>query len=213
MKEFKKSGLCKRLTELVQPLFLKKTCNKIVALGESYFSPPSVPTPADVYRLYAQHAALIVIRGVWEMSNQGKTEIFVQNPQYSELDQEVLAGEDLQLLWGDVGQQQGWVKMDELTLVVNFQANVPWDLIVSETTRPAAILSSGILKQDKPNAFQPIFAYILSKNGEKVVVSRLVVEYDEEHLDLKGMKVSPTWDHQNNPTPPPGNLRTSNGHR
>jgi hypothetical protein len=171
---FKGTQLCKRLEVLVHDLFLRTNCNKIVAFGGFTICAPSGPETAMAIRLQTQHAALLVIGDVWKEINNARIPIYIQDPQYSELDERVAAHYGMQVVNGDVGHQMGWLKIDESTLVIDLRTCFPLIQLVFEITRPAAIFSPVVLTPDLFDPAEP-FSYTLRHNGQEVVVPGLGV--------------------------------------
>ena len=102
------------------------------------------PIPAGVSQaLLCQHqhiAALHIRKALSEISNE-KIPIFLQDPAYSEEDKKVAAAFDMEIVNGEAGHQEGWLELDEDTLVLNFRAEIILCPLAFEITRPAAFFS------------------------------------------------------------------------
>jgi hypothetical protein len=93
IKQFNRTQLCERLKQLVGPLFIQTKITKTAAFGFSTLTPFSdIRNTFWTPHLPAQHAGLEEIRSVWEehrLSKTTKLGIFIQDPQYCELDKQV----------------------------------------------------------------------------------------------------------------------------
>ena len=134
-------------------------CNKIVAFGGGslgYAADATFGISANdiEYNISAtshfglmcqtQHAALLLIRDTLKNLQGGKDiPIYLSDPDYTEEDAQAAAQLDwnVTVLNSNVGFQQGWVKLDESTLVVDFHASTPVIQRTFELIRPAAIIT------------------------------------------------------------------------
>ncbi|KAL5330603.1 hypothetical protein ACEPPN_000121 [Leptodophora sp. 'Broadleaf-Isolate-01'] len=102
------------------------------------------PIPAGASQaLLCQHqhiAALHIRKALSEISNEN-IPIFLQDPAYSEEDKKVAAAFDMEIVNGEAGHQEGWLELDEDTLVLNFRAEIILCPLAFEITRPAAFFS------------------------------------------------------------------------
>jgi len=119
---FMRSKLCRHLKMLVSKLFHAQQVNKIVAfgLGPLSLGLPGGPDDPGIVRIHIQHAALLAMRDVWKEMHQGDLKIYVQDPQYLEMDLNILAHHGITVVNGDIGHQMGACLLDPLTLVVDF---------------------------------------------------------------------------------------------
>jgi hypothetical protein len=167
---FKPTLLCKRIKELARSTFSQVKCNKIVAFGGLGISAP----PLMAKRMQTQHAALLAIREVWKETNQGDLPIYLQDPQYLAMDQEVAAKYGMQILNGDFGHQMGWAKIDDSTLVVDLTTVFPIYELIFEIARPAALFTSGPIDPNWTDLWvdQP-YSLTLRHDGKEIVVPDL----------------------------------------
>lgn len=135
-------------------------------------------------RRQGQHAALEAIRSVWEEHSKSRLNlpelpIYIQDPQYSELD-ELIAGAEphnLKVVNCSFGHQMGWVKVDNSTLVVDFVSGFPTFELSLEIARPVAFFSGSPFEDSsdsddkEPNIS---WSYTLeNKEGEKIQIPEL----------------------------------------
>ena len=167
---FKSTLLYNRIKELARSTFSQVKCNKIVAFGGYGIS----ARPNMAKRMQTQHAALLAIREVWKETNQGDFPIYLQDPQYLAVDQEVAAKYGMQILNGDFGHQMGWAKIDDSTLVVDLATAFPIYEIIFEIARPAAIFTPGPIDSDSTGLWvdQP-YSLTLRYDGKQIVVPDL----------------------------------------
>ncbi|KAH8586213.1 hypothetical protein B0O99DRAFT_695717 [Bisporella sp. PMI_857] len=151
---FRETEICKQIKDLARYTFKQTTCKKIVAFGGGTFCSP---VSNGATRLHYQHAMLIVLREVWEEMHkdhaQLKIPIFIQDPQYLELDAKVAAHYGMEVVNGNRSHQFGFVKVDEETMVVDQRTCFPLLESILEYTRPAAILSPYVINPDKYKDF------------------------------------------------------------
>jgi len=94
-------------------------------------------------RCYTQHAAVLDIAraleaGAGPASSEagGRVRVLAQDPLYSELDGEFLAGLGFEV----VDDPQGFLELDDNSFVVSVACNVPQKQIVADLARPVAML-------------------------------------------------------------------------
>jgi hypothetical protein len=171
VEEFGRSEICKRLKELLVPLFKKKNVTKILALGMGTLTPTNPRQLAN--RWQSQHAALEAIRSVWEEHSKSRLNlpelpIYIQDPQYSELD-ELIAGagpHNLKVVNCSFGHQMGWAKVDNSTLVMDFASLFPTFELSLEIARPVAFFS-GRPFEAIPNGEEPTIPWSYTLRNEK----------------------------------------------
>jgi hypothetical protein len=150
---FKTSKLCEQFKKLVVPLFEQKKIKKIIAFGGMCLAFPIDPNdPAckgegqpmnfALRRMQTQHAALEVMRDIWKEKNPngGELEIWLQDPQYTEIDAVVAGQHGMKIVNCRRGYQMGWLQLDRYTLVVDWVACFPIAELALEICRPAGIL-------------------------------------------------------------------------
>ena len=167
---FKSTLLCNRIKELARSTFSQVKCNKIVAFGGYGISAP----PTMVKRMQTQHAALLAIREVWKETNQGDFPIYLQDPQYLAMDQDVAAKCGMQILNGDFSHQMGWAKIDDSTLVVDLSTVFPIYELIFEIGRPAALFTPGPIDSNSTGLWvdQP-YSLTLQYDRKEIVVPYL----------------------------------------
>jgi hypothetical protein len=174
---FQASELGKRFKALVKPLFEDKerTINKIVAfggMGLAVGSPknraPGEPVQPFILTPHFQHSALEVMRDLWKENNADgrKLEIYLQDPQYTSMDN-ILATEcGMTIVNCRPGHQLGWLHLDKHTVVVDWIACFPVAELALEITRPAAFLSTW--NYDTPQRMQDSWACAVEEDGQEI---------------------------------------------
>jgi hypothetical protein len=120
-----------------------RQCNKIVVFGAGTMCSPFAPTHHVAKACLNKHAALLVIRDALK-ADQASTDkaikIFLQDDNYTQLDEEVLKEHGMTVVNGAAGYRMGFVLVDENTLVVDFGLRGDVFPLLREIARPAAIL-------------------------------------------------------------------------
>jgi hypothetical protein len=122
---------------------------KIVAFGLGTMMQHDIDEPRA--RPLAQHAMLLQVA---EFFHETQPRILLQDPDYREHDKAVVEG-----LWvnaGFVDDPQGFLEIDDDTLVVSIRPDVPVRTIVADIATPAAMIWAG----------RPLWAYMDPKKKE-----------------------------------------------
>jgi len=178
IERFKTSTLRKRLGEVVQKCQLYKTCKKIIAFGGGSLCSPCSLENAVTRVMWNQHAALLAIR---DMMGREGIKIYLQDPAYLQLDEAFTKGNlkyswdkyvdgepviengqvlqeekdyNMEIVHPGLGHQQGFVKIDDSTLVVDLRSMCSLYAIMDEAVKPAAFFATDQL--DPPEALSPI---------------------------------------------------------
>jgi hypothetical protein len=165
--DFQKTELCHQLKTLTRKLFQTTQVNKIVAYGLSYLSSPGAVGTTATIKVQTQHAALLAIRDVWKEKHEGSFEIYLQDPQYWKIDEEVAAQFGMTVVNGDIGHQMGYLLIDQFTLVVDLVSVFFLAPLIFEITRPAGLLAPWPLFMDQLES-EVIFSYMLTRRNEKL---------------------------------------------
>jgi hypothetical protein len=180
VEQFGTTEICKRLKDLFVPLFKEKDVTKILVLGMGTLTPISPGSLANKWQ--GQHAALEAIRSVWEEHSKSRLNlpelpIYIQDPQYSELD-ELIAGAEphnLKVVNCSFGHQMGWVKVDNSTLVMEFVSGFPTFELSLEVARPVAFFSACLFEAISDDQEPPIpWSFTLrNENHEEILIPEL----------------------------------------
>jgi hypothetical protein len=129
-------------------------------------------SPAEVgnivtIRVQTQHAALLAIRDAWMEKHEGSFEIYLQDPQYLKIDEEVAAQFGMTVVNGDIGHQMGYLLIDQFTLVVDLISMFFVAPLIFEITRPAGLLTPWPLLMEVLES-EVIFSYTFTRHNEKL---------------------------------------------
>lgn len=141
LQRFRNTVLCKRLTDLVEPLMKNTNCSRIVAFGLGTLCPPASANQELCVRWVTQHISLLIMREIWERhhKNSGKKfRIFLQDPQYWKEDVYAAKHFDMEIVNGALGHQTGWIHITDDKLVCDFCTALPFFPFVLEYARPIA---------------------------------------------------------------------------
>lgn len=149
--DFNQSDACKQFFLFLDKRFTRNMdCKKIVAIGGATLGPARPKNNKHMAPLAAavqtQHAALLAIRRKLKLiyHKAGDMPIFLQDPLYNEEDKKAAAQLGMTVVNASTGFQEGWVLLDEETLVVDFNCSLePRKQLIFEITRPLAIISVG----------------------------------------------------------------------
>lgn len=142
--DFQKTELCHQVKTMARKLFQSRQVNKIVAYGCGHLSNPSNAENSIKVHDHIQHAFLLAIRDTWKEEHKGAKgsfDIYLSDPLYREIDEEVAAKFGMTVVNGDIGHQIGYLLIDEFTLVVDLVSCLSIAPLVFEITRPAALLT------------------------------------------------------------------------
>jgi hypothetical protein len=84
---------------------------------------------------------LLLIRSTLEILHKKHCPIILQDPEYTDEDQKAANAEGMTIVNANFGYEEGWLKLDESTLVVDHITDFPILDLIFEITRPAAIFS------------------------------------------------------------------------
>jgi hypothetical protein len=90
-----------------------------------------------------QHALIIFIRDFLSARDGAQAEIlcYAQDPAYSEIDQNILAGSNITI----IDDPRGFLEVDETTVVISFSPDVPVRQIIADIARPALMIWDRII--------------------------------------------------------------------
>ncbi|GKZ29583.1 hypothetical protein AbraIFM66950_005615 [Aspergillus brasiliensis] len=171
-----KSETCSNLgRSLVKPRFLPKTITKIVAfglgtLGKVEFGNFSV-------RSFAQHAAMITMASALKERNNSEgcrdIQCFVQDPYYDEKDIEFLTTIGITV----VNDPQGFLEIDEQTLVFSVCPNIPVRQIVADVQWPAAMIWNSLTSEEEMDGWRRWLP-----NGEVFLAGPMMTDPDSDRV-------------------------------
>jgi len=167
---FDETQLRKRLALFINQNFREIDCNRIVAFGGSslgYAKNDKLPSlGGQIYGydelplvLQIQHAALLTMQTELRNLRKGDVPIFLQDPDYAEEDQKAAKELGMTIVNGHFGFEEGWIQIDESTLVVDLHTTFPPLLqLAFEISRPAGILTVFPYKAGMLKALDKVFA-------------------------------------------------------
>jgi hypothetical protein len=118
-------------------------------------------------RVQVQHAALLAIRDVWKEKHKGSFEIYLQDPQYLKIDEEVAHKFGMTVVNGDIGHQMSYLLVDADTLVVDLMSSGSVVPLIFEITRPAGFLTFYPLTGTDALQTEVIFSYKLTVHNKE----------------------------------------------
>lgn len=77
----------------------------------------------------------------------GDVQCFAQEPEYTDADREILQDYDITVL----DDPEGWLEVDETSVVISCSPNVPVKQIVTDLARPACMIWDTIRDEDREN--------------------------------------------------------------
>ncbi|GKZ68442.1 hypothetical protein AnigIFM50267_003150 [Aspergillus niger] len=169
------SETCSNLEgSFVQPRFWSSTITRIVAfglgtLGKAEFGNVSV-------RSYAQHAAMLTMATILKEARISKgqdVQCFAQDPWYDEKDVDFLRGLGITV----VNDPEGFLMIDEHTLVFSVCPNIPVRQIVADVQWPAAIVWNSPLPEGQMNEWKSRLG-----NGEVFWTGPMMTDPDSERV-------------------------------
>jgi hypothetical protein len=155
-KDFEETALCQRITSLVTPLFERKKTNKIVSFGAMGLA-VGTSDPGN----------MLTLRDIWKKTNPnaGQLKIYLQDPQYSKIDDVVAKQNDMTIVNCRPGHQLGWLQVDDFTLVVDWVACFPVIELALEIARPAGIFSTDIIPSFRAKDY---WACTIKREGKEI---------------------------------------------
>jgi len=167
--DFQKTELCHQVKFMARKLFQSRQVNKIVAYGLSFLSCMGVGHEITINR-QVQHAALLAIRDAWKEKHKGSFEIYLQDPQYLKIDEEVAQKFGMTVVNGDLGHQMSYLLIDDDTLVVDLMKSGSVAPLIFEITRPAGFLTiCPLIGEEVGFIYEPevIFSYKLTVHNKE----------------------------------------------
>jgi hypothetical protein len=150
IEHFNETQLSKRLALFINQNFREIDCKQIVAFGGTSLGYSKyAPNQGDrggydelPLKLQTQHAALLKMQTQLRNLHKGDVPIFLQDPDYTEEDQKAAKELGMTIVNGHFGFEEGWIQIDESTLVVDLHTSFPPLLqLTFEISRPAGILT------------------------------------------------------------------------
>lgn len=143
--EWEASEACKQLRSTLQSVTQASEVRKIVAFALSTIAIDEKGRSID--RSLFQHALVLTLHDVFakaERSDESSLHCYAQDPLYTDIDQSVLNENGITIL----NDPEGFLQVDENSVVVSCCSNVPVKQIVCDLARPAVIIWDRILDED-----------------------------------------------------------------
>jgi hypothetical protein len=107
------------------------------------------------------------MRDIWKEKNPngGQLEIYLQDPQYSKIDDIVAAQHNMTVVDCRPGNQEGWLRIDDFTLIVDWVACFPVVELALEIARPDGNFFTEIIPSFRENKF---WACTVEHEGKKI---------------------------------------------
>lgn len=147
------SEQCKHLTALLQSINVPDI-HQIIALACGSIRRDLHPRERPEHaRSSSQHALIITLRKILKARRENTTGIscYAQDPAYTETDKLILAENDISVL----DDPDGFVMIDDSTLVLSFAPDVPVRQIVMDIALPAAMIWRRIEEDDDTSELPP----------------------------------------------------------
>jgi hypothetical protein len=134
IKQWQGSPDCRRLRDLFDSM-LPQTVNKVVA-----FACGTMTINYRQERTVMQHAMALTILDILQRRRPGKQQpdirCFVQDPSYTDTDEEILGGAGVTV----VQDPRGFLEVDDQTVVVSISPDIPIRQIIADIARPAVLI-------------------------------------------------------------------------
>ncbi|PYI01573.1 hypothetical protein BO78DRAFT_378764 [Aspergillus sclerotiicarbonarius CBS 121057] len=135
IRTWEESETWSHLKKTLIPILSRHHVNKIV--GFSCFSLSWPQEESEDIRSGIQHALLLTVRSLLERTTaEHNVPCYVQDPAYNDVDKEVLQEQGMQF----VNDPQGFLEVDESSVVFSCASNIAVKEIVTELARPAVII-------------------------------------------------------------------------
>lgn len=141
---WEESEPCKRLKSILQSIDIARYVRQIVTFGLGSIEHDSDQLPRSTF----QHALLLTVYDLLGKTQEGTGGIacYVQDPAYTSNDELILRELGITVL----NDPEAFLKVDDSTLVISCAPDVPVKQVLSEFTKPVAILWDRVREQDRP---------------------------------------------------------------
>lgn len=143
--QWEKSKPCKELISIIQSIDVLADIKQIVAFGLGSITHdlhPDRATPRSSF----QHSLILTLRSVLgeKQKHQDPVSCYVQDPVYVDVDRLILEDHGITIL----DDPDGFLKLDDSTLVISCAPQIPVKQITMDLARPAAMIWNGIQEHD-----------------------------------------------------------------
>jgi hypothetical protein len=141
-KEWEASEPCQQLRSILASAKLPLGITKIVAFACRNFSRIIIKkrhSSRGLVRPATQHALMLTLRDILSKKDggsSGEIECYAQDPVYSSLDKSILEQSGIKIL----SDPEGFLEVDESTVVLSFSPNVCVRQVVTDIARPAMMI-------------------------------------------------------------------------
>lgn len=140
---------CKRLVAALMPSALPEKITKVVAFACSSLS---MPIPSE--RCIAQHALILTIKNILQQKSPTvgvDIRCYAQDPAYTDPDRAILERAGIHV----VEDPQGFLEVDESTVVISICPEVPVRQIVADIARPAIMVWNKVRSEQEMLEVRP----------------------------------------------------------
>lgn len=128
--EFEASTDFRRLRSVMMSTTIPLGIQKIVAFACG--SPSAAPRPAS----FLQHILILSLKDILSSVTGAEIQCFAQDPIYSAIDKQLLCQHGISV----VVHPQGFLHVDNSSIVISIAPNIPVKQIITELARPAVII-------------------------------------------------------------------------
>lgn len=143
------------------------------------------------HRSASQHALILALRDMLQASQPGvHITCLAQDPAYSEADAAVLAGSGITV----VGDPQGFLEVDDQSVVLSFSPNVPVRQIITDLARPVVLAWDTVCTEEETvsrwaGIYEPPKAVVSAEDVESCLCdpesSRVRAMIREEYVEVE----------------------------
>jgi hypothetical protein len=143
--QWQKSEQCKQLILIIQSINVLVNINQIVAFACGSIR-NDLDTDQETPRSSCQHSLILTLRDILDGKREdlGSVSCYAQEPAYSDTDKLILGDHGITVL----DDQDGFLRVDDSTLVISCAPQVPVKQIIIDLARPAAMIWNRIEAHD-----------------------------------------------------------------
>jgi hypothetical protein len=143
------SAHCKQLRSILASANMPNEIKKIVAFacGKISFKPATMIYTHAIERSASQHALILTMRDALgaKLGDPSGIACYAQDPAYSEIDKSVLEQYGIRIL----NDPEGFLEVDDETIVLSFSPSVPVRQVVADIARPAVMIWDRIMVEEE----------------------------------------------------------------
>lgn len=141
--KWEESQQCRTLRSLLEASTIRHQVTKLIAFACGTMLSPEVRQNS---RASYQHALILTLRDIFSKKQDPSTKIecFAQDPSYTDIDKSILQGAGV----GILNDPNGFVEVDDNTLLITFAPNVPVKQIIADLARPVLIIWDSVVRYE-----------------------------------------------------------------